>query len=817
MSWIVPPIGARLIAALFAATLLLSACDSAEERAEAHFQAGLAHLEAGDVERALVEFRNVFNLNGQHKEARLTFARVERERGNISVAYGQYLRLIEQYPDNLEGHRNLAEMALEVGNWEDVRRHGALASALAPDDIEIKSINNMLAYTDAVRDGDFAGVDVAVHRAREMIKSLPELMTARQIIIDHLIRDEDWPGVLQETEVAIATDAMEESLYGIRLRALQELDMPAEIETFLRQMAVTFPDDEGVEQLLVEHYIDQGNLDAAEQMLRAEVDPLAEDHMPTQRLIAFLNDNRDSAAAIAELDTIIAQNGPNTFQFKTVRAALKFRSGDEQTAIAEMQTLLEGAERNIQTRASEVEFALMLFQVGQPDEARALVEKVLSEDAAQVSALKFKASWLIDEDKTGDAIVLLREALGQAPRDPQLMTLMAQAHERNGDRELMGEMLALATEISGNAPDETLRYARFLIAEGDLVIAERVLAQALRQAPEHSELLLLLGEVYLSMQDWDRLETVLHAIRDLDSPGTRRSANELRAHMLAAQQRTQELTSFLNELADDPEFGLPADIALIRLMLTKGQTAEAFAHLDQLLAEDPDSLPIRLIKARALISEGDRGEAEQLYRVILEEYPTTTRAWIALHGLATERNAPDQAREILTEALANLPENPALLMLQATDYERSGDLDQAIATYEKLYPITNRSLIVVNNLASLLTTYRNDEESLRRAQVLAQRLRGTQEPVFQETYGWVAYRVGNYEEAVTYLEPAAAAFPEHPLVLYHLGKTYAALERNEDALRLFHKARAFSGASTEVASLVEAEIEQLNAVPTNSH
>ena len=397
------------------------------------------------------------------------------------------------------------------------------------------------------------------------------------------------------------------------------------------------------------------------------------------------------------------------------------------------------------------------------------------------------------------------------------MTLMAQAHERNGDRELMGEMLALAAEMSANAPDETLRYARFLMAEGDLEITERVLTHALRQTPEHPELLFLLGDVLLNMQDWDRLGTVLLAIGDLDSPETRRVANELRAHMLAAQQRTEELASFLNELADDPEFGLPADIALIRLMLTKGQTAEAFAHLDQLLSEDPNSLPIRLIKAHALIGENKRREAEQLYRAILEDYPNTTRAWAALHELATERNAPDQASEVLAKALANLPESPDLLMLQAAEYERTGDLDQAIETYEKLYPITNRSLVVANNLASLLTTHRNDDNSLRRAQVLAQRLRGTQEPVFQETYGWVAYRMGNYEEAVTYLEPAAAAFPEHPLVLYHLGKTYAALERSEDALRLFHKARAFSGASTEIASLVDAEIEQLNAAPDTSH
>ena len=69
----------RLASLLCAAFLFLSACDTAEERAEKHYQAGLALLEEGDVERALVEFRNVFKLNGQHKEARLTYARLERD------------------------------------------------------------------------------------------------------------------------------------------------------------------------------------------------------------------------------------------------------------------------------------------------------------------------------------------------------------------------------------------------------------------------------------------------------------------------------------------------------------------------------------------------------------------------------------------------------------------------------------------------------------------------------------------------------------------------------------------------------------------
>ncbi len=801
-------IGKRLTAALFAATLFLSACDSAEERAEAHFQAGMAHLEQGDVERALVEFRNVFKLNGRHKEARLTFARLERERGNIPIAYGQYLRLVEQFPDNFESQFALAEMALEVGNWEDVRRHGIAAAELEPENIEVQSINNTLAYTDAVRDGSAAGTNFAVHTARELIKERPDLMTARNIVIDSLVRKQDWYDVLDEVDAALVVAPKQDNLYAIRIRALQELNKPAEIEKQLRSMMLIYPDDRGVEQMLVQHYIDRDNLDAAEAVLREEVVPQAEDYHPAQRLVAFLNEYRSPQAAISEMDAIIAQGGPNTPKLKTIRATLKFHSGDEQTALAEMKELVENSERTTQTRENEVEFARMLFQAGKSEEGRALIEKILSEDATQVDALKFKAAWLIEEDNTGDAIALLREALGEAPRDPQLMTLMAGAHERNGDRELMGEMLALAAETSQGATVESLSYAQYLIAEGDLKIAESVLINALRRNSDNRELLPLLGQIYLRMQDWGRLEAVLNSLSDLDEAEAQRVSKELRAQMLAAQNRSDDLTDFLNELADDPEFGLPADIALIRSMLAQGDAQGAFGRLDQKLAENPGSLPLQFVKARALTSENKLDEARGLYRKILADYPDTAQVWVALHTLETRHGKPEDARAVLSEALNEIPQSPEVLMLLAATHERDGDLDQAIAVYEKLYPLSNHSLVVANNLASLLTTHRSDDESLQRAQILARRLRGTRIPAFQDTYGWIAYRVGNYDEALIYLEPAARAFPDQPLVLYHLGKAYAALDRNEDALRTYQAAQAL-GHSPDVTSALEDEIERL--------
>jgi len=65
---------------ILTAFLTLAACDSAEERAEAHYQSGLELLEEGDVDRAIVEFRNVFEYNSNHRDARAALADIFRNR-----------------------------------------------------------------------------------------------------------------------------------------------------------------------------------------------------------------------------------------------------------------------------------------------------------------------------------------------------------------------------------------------------------------------------------------------------------------------------------------------------------------------------------------------------------------------------------------------------------------------------------------------------------------------------------------------------------------------------------------------------------------
>jgi tetratricopeptide (TPR) repeat protein len=135
----------------------------------------------------------------------------------------------------------------------------------------------------------------------------------------------------------------------------------------------------------------------------------------------------------------------------------------------------------------------------------------------------------------------------------------------------------------------------------------------------------------------------------------------------------------------------------------------------------------------------------------------------------------------------------------------------AIEIYERLYAADSNNLIIANNLASLLSTGREDTESLNRAYEIARRLRGRDVPAFQDTYGWIAFRRGDLDSALSALEPAAAGLPGDPRVQYHLARTYAARGQDAEALAQFRKVETAvgEGARPDFMAEVEAEILRL--------
>jgi predicted Zn-dependent protease len=494
---------------------------------------------------------------------------------------------------------------------------------------------------------------------------------------------------------------------------------------------------------------------------------------------------------------IMANDGQEAADlYRSILATLDFEEGRRDEAILTLQEIVETADASDQTRRIKTALARMLIEIDNPVGGRALVEEVLAEDPSNVEALKIRAQFLIDEDQPDEAINDLRTAQRQAPRDPQIMTLMATAFERAGSRELAGERLALAVDISGSAPEESVRYAAFLRQDGRNQAAETVLLDARRANPGNVQVVEALADLWLSTQNWTNLQGLMAALEGVNTEAALELATRIRTAMLVRQNRSDDLMALLQNQASEGEEGLRNTVTIVLTQVRAGRVDEARAFLDEALAETPGTFELQLVDAALRQLTGEIDAAEEVLRGMIADFPDREQPVRMLYSLLVSAERRDEAREVLDAALAVQPDNLVLRWIKAGNLEQAGDIDGAIAIYEEMYALNSANMIVANNLASLLATHRTDEESLERAWAVARRLRGQEVPAFQDTYGWIATRRGDPEEALPYLESAAEGLPEDPLVQYHLGMTYVALERTDEARATLTRALEIAGDST---------------------
>lgn len=781
-----------LTVVLLSGTLFLSACESSEERAERYYESGLALLEQGDVARAEVEFRNVFKIAPDHKDARLAYARTQRDSGKSRGAFKQYLTLIEFYPENLEGRTELSKIAILNQNWEQAERHGRAAFEIAPDDPETKKIVAALDYAKARRDSDAVAAAAQAEIMKEILSENPSDAIARRLVTEHMISLGDLQAALPLLNEGLIYEPDSYELLTAKLQVQYQIDDNDGVEASLKTMVSKFPEDEELQQSLIAWYLERKDLDGAEAFLRELAQSPDAGSAEKLVVVKFLSETRGEDAARTELNRLIETEEDNLV-FQALLASVDYEAGNRDQAIQNLETLLVGAESSEDTRNAKVLLARMLVETDNPVGARVLVEEILSEDSGNVAAIKMQAAWLIDEDKPGEAIIGLRTALVEAPTDPDIMTLMAKAHERAGSRELAGERYALAVDVSEAAPAESLRYATFLIADNRMEAAESVLQDALNKSPTHLEMLQTMAGLQIAKQDWNRATRIVWTLRSLGTKEATARANGIEAEVLSRQQRTEETIDFLKEMLEMDGDDTGALAALIETQVRAGQLDEATKTLEAQLAEKPDDPTLRFLRAGLYFLSDDRKRAEQEYKKLFEEQPGNERVLRTYYSLLIAEGRDAEAGELVDRVIRQDPNAGSAFLLKAERLEKSGDFEGAIEIYEKLYEKNSGSLILANNLASLITAHRDDEESLERGFAIASRLRGTKFPPLQDTYGWIQYRRGNYEDAVKYLEPAAAGLPEDPVVQYHLGMTYLALERTAEAKVTLNRALKIAG------------------------
>ncbi|WP_164881836.1 tetratricopeptide repeat protein [Paenirhodobacter populi] len=777
--------------------ILLATADTKEQRAAKYLASANEFIAKGDESRALIELRNALQQNADLQEARWLFADLLLKTGRRADAFGQYRQIYLKNPEDLDAARKLALIAFDGMAWDQARDYAEAVLEKHPDDPDVLAVKAGLDYRDGISDRDDEKTAQAAETERTLLAANPGLIQARRIVIADAIRTQELDQALKLVDDGLALLPDDRDLNNTRLVVLERLGRDADLEQQLLEMVVRYPDDEALGRTLVQFYVKEKRLDDAERILRSQIDPDSDSMDPRMVLLRFLAEVRSPAVMRDELDKVLAETplpkdvAAHPVAFRALKAQADFNLGNRDPAMAELEGLIKGAEPSQDIDRVKVQLARMRLATGNAVGARALVEEVLVHNPGQVEAMKMKANWLIDEDKTEPAIALLRDALSDVPNDSQTLMLLSRAYQREGRPELMADMLSRAVDASNQAPFESLTYARWLFQQGQYQSTETILVNALRRQPADLDLLAMLAQTHIAMKDWARAQQDVDAIETrIDSDEARAAVRDLRAQVLTGQGRNDELSSLLDQMANDPDSELAARMAMIRTTVRTGRLDQALNEAKALAADKPDAPAAALLVAQIQIAQGDTEAAGDAIKATLAAHPDFLPGWMTLQGVQLRAGAFDEALKTIDAGLAQLPENRTLLLSKAFALEKKGDIDGAITIYEGIYAENSDDLVAANNLASLLASTREDQESLDRAWTVARRLNGSPVPAFLDTYGWISFRRGDTAGALAALQKAAQGLPDDPAVAYHLGRAYAAQNQHDQAVAEYDRADA---------------------------
>lgn len=635
--------------------------------AKALIAEGIKLAREGNHARAAVVFQQAVMLYPADFDARYNFALALYNAGSLAGAEVQFGLALELQPDSAEAHRGLGLTLNALHRYAEAAAHLRAAVAGLPKDAAAQAALGR-AYLGAGNprkaleplkaalklQPDSAGVAYDLGRAAEACRDLPLALSSYSRSLSR--KPDSLPSAL-----------------GLARTAL-ELKEPLRAVEALRPFVETTPTDPAFWRLLMRGYDGVG---LAEEAMRARLtladlaQPAESAQLRAQAAERLIGLNRCSEALL-ELQLAAVEDPANT-EVLLLMARCHRALGDRDR---EIETLRTAAARQPQDTAVSLGLATALAGAGSDAEALSALERALSVDPANETALRMAADaagalgrlqdreqylrrvlalsprsfrdrmalvdCLVERDQTAQALLEAHEAL-LAPSPPaEAFIKVAQLAERIGSREIaIDQWKALALKHPDRTVQGALEAGRLLVASHRIPEAVEIYSRALAREPDAPDLELALGRA------WQ-----------------------------AAGQDEKALPILERLVASKPEL-TPARAALAESLAWLGRDDEAKAHAERVLSSR--KLDAASCRAVATVYEraGQPADAwEALERLIPDRAPLSSALSI-LQGLYTRAGSGEEGGWRLSELSAANPGHPEIGLTAAALLARAGHTAEA--------------------------------------------------------------------------------------------------------------------------------------------
>ena len=280
-------------------------------------------------------------------------------------------------------------------------------------------------------------------------------------------------------------------------------------------------------------------------------------------------------------------------------------------------------------------------------------------------------------------------------------------------------------------------------------------------------------------------------LADVSRRATAERYNTLGAAYAEANKLNCAVAAFENALRlDDQDWRARYNLALA--LIQKGEAKKATNHLRILIQQKPESPEAHNVLGSILRQQGELPAAEEEYKTALKCDPAFAPAALGLGQTLIDQKHYTAAKDYLQDALraSPAPQTQAqLLTLLAVAFAQNGETDQAIGTLERMIKDHPDDAEAHFNLA---TVYARQGPALGYQKAIANFKDAVRlDPKYDAarySLAKVLVQVGQFSDAVSYLDEYTRHQPKDAEGFHLLGSAYAGLDQIPKAVEALERA-----------------------------
>jgi tetratricopeptide (TPR) repeat protein len=402
------------------------------------------------------------------------------------------------------------------------------------------------------------------------------------------------------------------------------------------------------------------------------------------------------------------------------------------------------------------------------DEALSLLENAFGRDPQYVDGRRLQSQVLLARGDTKKAVEVLERLDQTYPDSPLIKYELARAYLKNNNVNEAKVALDRAVSLNPNYDDAVLLLAGTNLNTGHGEMVIEPMTRLLKKRPDLRSAAFLLATAYGSLDRFDDAAVVIQEQAKLTPNDPQPQA--VLGLTLRQAKRYKEARDAFEKAAQLAPDNLAVLHQLVELDLLDKHFDAARQRVRRQFQKNPDAPVAHFLDGKILCAEGKWDSAEAELQKAIQLDPNFSSAYDLLVRTYLATNKLPQAVSQLEALLSKNPNNTPALMTLGLVYEQMKDYPKERDAYEKLLSINPNFAPALNNLAYL---YSERLDDLNKAYDLARKAHDhqPQDASASDTFGWIVYKRGDYQQALPILQESAEKAGDNPEIQFHLGMT----------------------------------------------